>query len=397
MTRPVSNLPPLAPDDPRISEWIDGRLPAGEAAEIERAVQDSPALRALVADLRAIKAAGRLVPAAAAPAGFAERVMARLGEPAADQTDPDQVVDDEWEAIEAERIAEERAEAAVDIEATGRRSRRRWPWLALAGALAAGVMATVVLNLPGDGRRDVALAPAPEAVQEVSRDKARVQAQAETARLAQDQTVAARQQAPTAPTARSPAVPSGSPAASHERMPQLKSAFDGLPGNPAPAAAAAPAAEFQTESLATPRLAEGLPGAGGGARVVAVTVRGPAGRAAFEQRAAALGVTLAEAGEGRGRSLDNRAAAEDRSVERARRSQPEVIAIFGPADAIEQLLAETLDDSQLGASPAAESGRKILREKAAVARVLVRLVELPDQARQQPAEAETIERGDSEP
>jgi hypothetical protein len=342
MTRPVSNLPPLTPDDPRISEWIDGRLTAGEAADIERAVQESPTLAALVADLRAIKAAGRLGPAAAAPAGFTERVMARLGEPAADQTDPDRVVDDEWEAIEAERIAAERAEAAADIEATGRRNRHRWPWLALAGALAAGVMATVVLNLPGDGGREVALAPAPEAVLAVSREKKQAAAsEADSDRLARDETVA--------------------------------SSFGaGLPS--------------------APRQRDGLRGAGGGARVVSVTVRGPAGRAAFEQRAAALGVTLADAGEGRGRSLDTRAAAEDRLARQATRSLPEVIAISGPADAIEQLLAETL-----GTSPAAAPARKALREKAAVARVLVRLVEQPEPALPQPAEAGNIEPGDSEP
>jgi anti-sigma factor RsiW len=67
--------PPLAADDPRISEWIDGRLSAAEAADLERAVRESPALTRLVADLRALKEAARLVPVVTPPEGFADRVL----------------------------------------------------------------------------------------------------------------------------------------------------------------------------------------------------------------------------------------------------------------------------------------------------------------------------------
>lgn len=160
MTQPAEH-PPLAPDDPRISEWIDGRLSAGEAAEIERAVAGSPSLARLVADLRSIKAAARLTRGVSPPAGFTDRVMAALAAGAGGE-DADRAVDDEWRAIEAERIAVERAEAAADLdEAVQERAAvtaaGRWPWLALAGALAAGLLVAVVLDRrPGVGR-DVAM------------------------------------------------------------------------------------------------------------------------------------------------------------------------------------------------------------------------------------------------
>lgn len=60
--------------------------------------------------------------------------------------DPDQVaVDSEWRKIEAERIAEEQAEAREDL-LDAEPSRRRWPWLALAAALAAGLIAAALIN-----------------------------------------------------------------------------------------------------------------------------------------------------------------------------------------------------------------------------------------------------------
>jgi len=42
----------MTPDDPRLSAWVLGELPAIEAAEVERAVQVDPALLAAAADLR---------------------------------------------------------------------------------------------------------------------------------------------------------------------------------------------------------------------------------------------------------------------------------------------------------------------------------------------------------
>lgn len=151
--------PSLSADDPRISEWLDGRLPAAEATAIERAVRASPALTALAADLRAMKDAARVVAAVAPPADFADRVLATIAS-GGGQADPDRAVADEWQAIEAARLAEERAEAAADIaEAAHEPSpRRHWPWLALVGALAAGLLVTLILNRPLDEQREVALA-----------------------------------------------------------------------------------------------------------------------------------------------------------------------------------------------------------------------------------------------
>ncbi len=55
------------------------------------------------------------------------------------------VVDSEWRKIEAERIALEQEEAREDLRDAEPR-RRRWPWLALAAALVAGLVATALIN-----------------------------------------------------------------------------------------------------------------------------------------------------------------------------------------------------------------------------------------------------------
>ena len=160
--------PPLTADDPRLSEWIDGRLSAAEAAAVERAVLGSPALARLVDDLRAIKAAARQVPTMSPPEGFAERVMEAVlsggGVAAAADAAADRAVAQEWRQIETERIADERAEAEIDLaEAAGERKglaradpRRGWPWLTVVTALAAGLVVAVVLNRPDGSPREVA-------------------------------------------------------------------------------------------------------------------------------------------------------------------------------------------------------------------------------------------------
>lgn len=149
---------PLAPDDPRLSEWLDGRLNAVEAAEIERLVAASPELTKLVADLRGMRGALGAVPVTPPPAGFVRDVLAAIdaaGDEAADEAE----VEEEWRRIERQRLDGEIAEAEDDAaEPAPEPMRQRWPWLALAGALAAGVIVAVVINrqpLPGD--REVAL------------------------------------------------------------------------------------------------------------------------------------------------------------------------------------------------------------------------------------------------
>lgn len=150
--------PPLSADDPRISEWLDGRLPEAEAVEIARLVAASPELTRMVADLRRQKAALAALPASPPPARFVADVLAVL-DAAGDMADDDAEVEGEWRRIERERLAEEIAEARDDAaEPVDEPMRHRWPWLALAGALAAGVLAAVVINRPGGmADREVAL------------------------------------------------------------------------------------------------------------------------------------------------------------------------------------------------------------------------------------------------
>jgi hypothetical protein len=150
--------PPLSADDPRISEWLDDRLPEAEAVEIARLVAASPELTRMVADLRRQKAALAALPASPPPARFVADVLAAL-DAAGDMADDDAEVEGEWRRIERERLEEEIAEARDDAaEPVDEPMRHRWPWLALAGALAAGVLAAVVINRPGGmADREVAL------------------------------------------------------------------------------------------------------------------------------------------------------------------------------------------------------------------------------------------------
>jgi hypothetical protein len=130
--------PPLDVDDPRISEWLDGRLAPSEAAAIERAVAASPELTLLVEDLRTIRKAMRGTPGDTPRIDLGDRIMAAImtlnggGAPVTPLS---------------------RGVASTP------RAGRRLPWLGLLGALAAGVLVTVVINLPNDNGREVALAP----------------------------------------------------------------------------------------------------------------------------------------------------------------------------------------------------------------------------------------------
>lgn len=150
---------PLSATDPRLSEWLDGRLPDAEAAQIARLVAASPELTRTVADLRQQKAALAALPASPPPARFVADVLAAL-DAAGGAADDDTAVEEEWRRIERERLDEEIAEAREDAaETVSEPMRNRWPWLALAGALAAGTLATVVINRPATIEdREVALA-----------------------------------------------------------------------------------------------------------------------------------------------------------------------------------------------------------------------------------------------
>ena len=156
--KPDHIAPPLTADDPRLSAWIDGRLPAAEAAEIARAVAASPELSRLAADLRGIKKSLASLPASPPPATFVGAVMAALDATAGGRAD-DAAVEAEWRKIERERLEEEIAEASDDAAApVDEPMRHRWPWLAMAGALAAGLLTAFVINRPSEvSDREVAL------------------------------------------------------------------------------------------------------------------------------------------------------------------------------------------------------------------------------------------------
>jgi hypothetical protein len=161
-------------DDPRLSEWIDGRLPAAEAAIVARSVAASPELTRVVADLRRLKALLAAAPARPAPAGFVAEVLAALDAPprlapgtaAGSGGGPaDSRIDAEWERIELERLAEEIAEAREDaaVAETTTEPRRPWPWMTMLAALAAGLLVASFVNMPPlhsvlvEKDRDVAL------------------------------------------------------------------------------------------------------------------------------------------------------------------------------------------------------------------------------------------------
>ncbi|MCX7403868.1 MAG: hypothetical protein NTY87_12395 [Planctomycetia bacterium] len=162
---------PLSLDDPRLSEWIDGRLSVSEAMDVEQAVAASTELSRAVANLRAIKKALRQIQPQLPSVGFVDRVMQAIqslirqqqaNAKSADDETADSAVAAEWQRIETERIDEERSEALEDaraeedgaIEAGSlqqpavTQSQKRWQFAAMAGALAAGLLVTLVINMP---------------------------------------------------------------------------------------------------------------------------------------------------------------------------------------------------------------------------------------------------------
>ena len=163
MNRPTPEHPAslLAFDDPRISEWIDGRLVASDADLVARAVAASPELTRFVDDLRLLKATVAEVEAAQPPAGFVRTVMEAVASESPVGAGDDPAVEAEWQRLEAERIAQEIEEARDDVTSAERQQQRPpWTWLAMLASLAAGVLVAAGLNLlPRQGGREVAMAP----------------------------------------------------------------------------------------------------------------------------------------------------------------------------------------------------------------------------------------------
>ena len=163
MNRPTPEHPAslLAFDDPRISEWIDGRLVASDADLVARAVAASPELTRFVDDLRLLKATVAEVEAAQPPAGFVRTVMEAVASESPVGAGDDPAVEAEWQRLEAARIAQEIEEARDDVTSAERQQHRPpWTWLAMLASLAAGVLVAAGLNLlPRQGGREVAMAP----------------------------------------------------------------------------------------------------------------------------------------------------------------------------------------------------------------------------------------------
>lgn len=190
-TRPDDQSPTLTCDDPRISEWIDGRLAGCEAEAVARAVAASAELSRFVAELRALKDAAARLPIAPPAHGFVQRVMDAIGTTAVGGGD-DAAVEAEWRKLEAERIEEEREEAFDDVaEALPATPPRRWPWVALATSLAAGVLVAAFLNTALVRRHDREVALEAPAVSVESAKPAEVAAPAESVTLAESATPAA--------------------------------------------------------------------------------------------------------------------------------------------------------------------------------------------------------------
>lgn len=373
--------PALAADDPRISEWLDGRLSPAEAAAIEREVGRSPTLSALVADLRAIKDAARGVGAAVPPADFTDRVLAAIAT-GGGQPETDRVVADEWQAIETARIAEERAEAVADREDAAHEPApgQRWPWLALAGALAAGLLVTVVLNRPRDGERDVALAQRQLPAQRLEPGRS---ARREGAADALQPATRERTLAPPAPVV----------AARDEAFSAAAAPVAGAPAEPLAEAEAAATRGDGEQPLGEPRAkrmatdAQALetdvvagPSAAAGPSPIEVVVWGGEGRAALMRQIEALGLVARPA-----KAADRAASRQADAV-----AEEDLLEIVGSPEAIASLLAEVAgweEADREAESEKARGGAGAVSDREKVpgdgGRVVIRIVEA-----RRPAEGE---------
>ena len=366
--KPDPSAPPLAADDPRLSEWIDGRLPAAEAAEIARAVAAAPELSRLVADLRGIKKSLASLPASPPPAAFVGAVMAALDATAVGGAE-DADVEAEWRKIERERLEEEIAEAREDAaEPVDEPMRHRWPWLALAGALAAGVLAAFVINRPSEvSDREVALV-APRQREQSAANQDAAKARPGGKKTDQDawlpEVATDSESGPADPATTADKGTDLAAGASEARVAAQE------PFTP-PAALAAPAPASAQ--------AQGTGGGGGGkepqVRSVTYRIRTAADRQRLESLLAASGGETGKQAK-KGLQLDGgdgvlRGAATDEAVKR--RTAPEAetprrgpggpsserIAVVGPADAMARLAA-ALEAAQATASGAeAKADRQI--------------------------------------
>ena len=157
----------MNPSDPRISEWLDGRLSKQEAAEIELLVRSD---RHLLRDVEEIRAARILLSTVAklkvAP-DFSQSVMAAIARGVGDEiSDPtgspdlaglsreDRGIEEEWRSIERQRVAAEIDEAKEDVGSSVLSAqhsdvfnvRSRWLIVPLSTALAGGLLVAFAIN-----------------------------------------------------------------------------------------------------------------------------------------------------------------------------------------------------------------------------------------------------------
>lgn len=283
---------PLAADDPRISEWLDGRLPPAAAAEVERAVRESPELTRLVEDLREICVALRGLPGAEPPSGFSGRVMAAL----------------ESRSPAAGGGREGGQSPVGDSPRLRPRIWRAWP--ALAAALAAGVLVTIVLNLPGPrqgpGDREVALGPALQEAADDSPTDSWTPAKREAEKNAAQVTAASVPAAASAPEASGLAP---APAPGRQAAGEYASREAGGSGSEGrlrkandeasePSGAEAEAEKADALAMAAPAEMRGLPQPRSAvAGVLAIEVGSTSSRQALERLVAASGLEVTRAGE----------------------------------------------------------------------------------------------------
>lgn len=299
-------------DDPQLSEWLDGRLPAAEAARVARSVAASPELTRVVADLRRVKALLAAAPTRPAPAGFVADVLAALDAPprlsagtaarsAGGPADPR--VDAEWERIELERLAGEIAEAREDaaVAETTSEPRQRWPWMTMLAALAAGLLVAALVNMPPlhsvlvDHDRDVALRGAGQPQEGLSR--AVDEFFADT--VADGVSEAAKEAEAAGPAKRADEAKDRALDARLARVPADKPAQAGPIGDPtgaakgtAPDGGGGGGLANATVARADPRQSSGTSLAA--AEPVVVLVRGPEGRAEFTALLAARNISFTQ-------------------------------------------------------------------------------------------------------
>jgi anti-sigma factor RsiW len=115
-----------------LSGYLDDELTAGERADVESRLAESPELRAELEDVRTARDAVRSLPSRTAPAGFWDSVIASV------------------ETVEQDDAGTGMVDADLaPVRDLGERRARTVPWRWVAGAAAAAVVVIAVFVVPG--------------------------------------------------------------------------------------------------------------------------------------------------------------------------------------------------------------------------------------------------------